>query len=607
MNLNNMAHNSTYTKIAELLLKISHYEEDIESLRQNLNDKPNFDIYQIFMTISNNNKISSHDLSAFYSKSNLNSTLSESVFSNIIFFYDEDKDSSLSYSEFMSFILCDTNYTLRRNSHDKICTAELNSSLPFDINQSIISILNKEIELINTITQTNKVINIPIEDIFNEVKINEYITPTSIWKIFNLGYGNVSNNIYSSFDVENVMKRFDVNRDCKVDIDEFRTIMEFGKEEEIVNTGSDNNVIEYNVKGINGSEVKEDIISSNSKSRNTLCENSNNNSMYNNYTKNSKKSNHTISNIRHNDIENNLGEKENRKYYDTTYTNNDMKSSLNFDYTSNTSSGLYNRIINENTITHSDNIINNISSSSTLFLRKSPMRRCFDNKSNCFTDIQSFLRELMIIETEIERIKSILSVRSDYNIETIFRYFESQSKPDIININHMKNGLNSFLLYPSDDEVYLLMKRFDLNLKGYITYTEFFDMLTPFEKNLRDLVEMRTSTDNPDNDLLFETKNLIHDLLCLIMTYENQTENLRRNINLNRNILEMFFGLIDKEKKGYFTCEDLYYYVKNVWKVDIPKRKECDLLFIRLDRRRNGRIELWEVENELTKCDNDMI
>ena len=597
MNLNNMAHNNSYTKVAELLLKVSHYEEEIESLRQSLNDKHNFDIYQIFMTISNNNKISSKELSAFYSKSNLNSMLSESVFANIIFFYDEDKDNSLSYSEFMSFILCDTNYTLRRNSHDKICTADLSSSLPFDINQSIISILDKEIELINTIAGTK--IDLSIEEIFNEVKINEYITPTSIWKIFNLGYGNVSNNIYSSFDVENVMKRFDVNRDCKVDIDEFRTIMEFGKEEE-----TENNVIEYNLNGLNGSE---DIISSNSKSRNTINEQSN--SMYNNYTKNSKKSNHTISNSRHNDIVNeiHLGDKENKKYYDTAYTNNDMKSSLNFDYTSNnTSSGLYNKIINENTITHSDNA-NSISSSSTLFLRKSPIRRCFNKTNNCFAEIQMFLRELMVIETEIERIKSILSVRSDYNIETIFRYFESRSKPDIININHMKNGLNAFLLHPSEDEVYLLMKRFDLNLKGYITYTEFFDMLTPFEKNLRDLVEMRTSTENPNNDLLFETKNLLHDLLCMIMTYENQTENLRRKINVSRHIIEMFFGLIDKEKKGYFTCEDLYCFVRNIWKEDTPQRKECDLLFIRLDRRRNGRIELWEVENELTKCDSNII
>ena len=585
MNLNNMAHNNSYTKVAKLLLKISHYEEDIESLRQSLNDKPNFDIYQIFMTISNNNKISSKELSAFYSKSNDNSLLSESVFSNIIFFYDEDKDNLLSYSEFMTFILCDTNYTLRRNSHDKICTADLRSSLPYDINQAIVSILSKEIELVNTIAEAK--IDLSIEDIFNEVKINEYITPTSIWKIFNLGYGNVSSNIYSSFDVENVMKRFDVNRDCKVDIDEFRAIMEFGKE--IVNTESENNVIEYNVKELNGSE---EIISSSSKSRN--------NSMYNNYIKNSKKSNHTISNAKHNEL--NLGDKENKRYFDTTYTNNDMKSSLNFDYTSNTSSGLYNKIINENTITHSDSI-----SSSTLFLRKSPIRRYFNTQTNCFAEIQMFLRELMIIETELERIKSILSVRSDYNIETIFRYFESRSKPDIININHMKNGLNAFLVYPSEDEVYLLMKRFDLNLKGYITYTEFFDMLTPFEKNLRDLVEMRTSSDNPNNDLLFETKNLLHDLLCMIMTYENQTENLRRKINLSSHIIEMFFGVIDKEKKGYFTCEDFYFFVKNIWKEDTPQRKECDLLFIRLDRRRNGRIELWEVENELTKCDSNII
>ena len=159
-------------------------ESEIEKLRQILNNMPNFDLYQIFMNISSDNKISPYDLFSFYSKMN-NNVINKSLFSNIIFFYDEDRDSCLSYSEFMSFILSDTNFNLRRCSHDKICCAEFESELPNDIREGIYNIIEKELEMIITIITSNKSIDYSKEEFFNEVKINEcYYRYSCIPKMF---------------------------------------------------------------------------------------------------------------------------------------------------------------------------------------------------------------------------------------------------------------------------------------------------------------------------------------------------------------------------------------------------------------------------------------
>ena len=74
-------------------------------------------------------------------------------------------------------------------------------------------------------------------------------------------------------------------------------------------------------------------------------------------------------------------------------------------------------------------------------------------------------------------------------------------------------------------------------------------------------------------------------------------------LTYNHDNANIIFQMIDKDKKGFFTCEDLYKLINELFHNDQVKRKEYDLLFIRLDRKRNGKIELWELENELIKCD----
>ena len=68
---------------------------------------------------------------------------------------------------------------------------------------------------------------------------------------------------------------------------------------------------------------------------------------------------------------------------------------------------------------------------------------------------------------------------------------------------------------------------------------------------------------------------------------------------LRYKLKDVFKGL-DKFGLGYFNDSDLANYLKQNYA--FTSIKDSDLLFIRLDRNRNGKVEYWEIEDELTQC-----
>ena len=92
-----------------------------------------------------------------------------------------------------------------------------------------------------------------------------------------------------------------------------------------------------------------------------------------------------------------------------------------------------------------------------------------------------FLRKLMAAESQIEDAKINLALNPDFNCEDAFRIFELNGR-GFIDECDLKCGLNLIGIFPTDYEVRLLMKRFDLQKQGYLNYGDFFDMLVPYEK-----------------------------------------------------------------------------------------------------------------------------
>ena len=218
-------------------------------------------------------------------------------------------------------------------------------------------------------------------------------------------------------------------------------------------------------------------------------------------------------------------------------------------------------------------------------------------EQNQFND---FLRKLMETEYQIEDVKTNLAQNPNFNCEDAFRLFESDDK-DYLTEDDIKNGLNSIGVYPSDQDVRLLMKRFDLQKNGNISYADFFDIIVPFEKEFRTKVENRMprsccpcrAQDIFDDRTLADLGNLFK----LIIDSENEINNMRRlNGGLRANLKDIF-GLVDNQRRGCFTDEELLDYLQNNGLLE--NNKAADLLFIRLDKNRNGKIFYPEVEDEL--------
>ena len=220
----------------------------------------------------------------------------------------------------------------------------------------------------------------------------------------------------------------------------------------------------------------------------------------------------------------------------------------------------------------------------------------FSYEQNQFNDL---LRKLMDVESKIEDAKINLAFNPDFNCEDAFRLFETDDK-GYLDENDLKNGLNLIGVFPTDQEIRLLMKRFDLQKRGNINYADFFDIVVPFEKNYRMRVENRCPNSccpcrcpevfNP------KTINELKELFNLIINSEVEINNMRKLFGTLRLNLRDIFGLVDKNNCGFFSPEQLIEYLEENRMLN--NNRDSDLLFIRLDKNRNGKIDFSEVEDE---------
>jgi Ca2+-binding EF-hand superfamily protein len=218
------------------------------------------------------------------------------------------------------------------------------------------------------------------------------------------------------------------------------------------------------------------------------------------------------------------------------------------------------------------------------------------------TQFVDYLRMVMDAESRIEKAKIDLALRPDFNVEDAFRIFELDGR-GFITEDDLKYGLNVLEIYPTCSDVRLLMKRFDLQKEGVLNFADFFDMVTPYEKDYRSMVENRPPNSCcacrcPDV-FMCTTRVYLKNLFNILIDYENKFNCAKRGYtNLRFKLREVFRG-IDKFDFGYFNENDLANYLKKNYA--FTSTKDSDLLFIRLDRNRNGKVEYWEMEEELAQ------
>ena len=186
-------------------------------------------------------------------------------------------------------------------------------------------------------------------------------------------------------------------------------------------------------------------------------------------------------------------------------------------------------------------------------------------------------------------------------MDDAFIVFEHHpSSTNELNELDISTGLSALGIFPTASELKILIRRYSLLKTSTLNYGDFFDMLVPFDKDFRNIVERRPPSPfvpkfNRSDFFLGETKTLLADLMEKAIISENKIEVIRKRISKSFGVdVREFIREIDEGKKGYLSVEDLRKFVKE--KINSESSdKDADLLFIRLDRDRDGKVQYEDI------------
>ena len=598
----------TEKRLSKLMMQLAEGERTIEISRQVLSDLYDFNAYQIFknLDIEGKNRIDVNNIIEFLKNKGI--YINEEEARLIILFYDQDFDGILTYPEFINLVQSEKSVHKSPNFISSDC-------LSYNVDRSLGKLLEKEVELSRTILYMLKDLkcryDFNIHDLYHSIKSWSCITSDSI-RCF-LEKNAIS---YLDSDIKSIIKRMDLNRDGKIDLGEFHVLLGYPNCNyccpcvNCIKCGTSYcKSCFYNLPCYYHGKIHRDINSPNkNRERNSNYYNSYTNK--NNYNNDSQRLNiHTI--LPNKNISN--MEKNNNILNSPSGNNNYRKAisdTLSIRLSPERNYGpieielcdnckcipcICNNNLPKNINKYQENLkesqlINNDYKEFNQDLLSSFERKQFNN----------LLQLLMDGEKEIECNKIDLALKSDFNCEDAFRIFEKDGR-GFLTKEDLKDGFNLLNLNLNDKDINLIMKRFDLKKKNNINFQEFFDMMVPFDSEYRNIVEIRLPLSNcPFKSFnVFKVDTLIYlkKVFMSIIDFENKLNNFRKNLYGISLKIKNIFNLFDKRDIGFFNFEDYVLYLKENGLYE--ENLKIDLLFIRLDKNRNGKIELYELEEEM--------
>ena len=613
----------TEKRIAKLFMILAEGERSIEIYRQVLSDLKEFDSYQIFKNLDyeSKNKIDAYNIIDYLKNKCIYSSEEEAQL--IVLFYDQDYDTYLSFTEFINLIQSEK--ILQKSS----CRSP-GEELSYNVDYSFGKLLEKEVELARNVLYALKDIkcryDFNIHNLFHYVKSYNTITPESVRNF--LEKYSVQ---YLDSDIKAIIKRLDLNKDGRIDLCEFHALLGFP------NCGfccpciscdscgacycdscftnypcylhvkiDDNNNNSFNLNNYNSMRINNNL------KINTLNNNYINNN--NNYTMPPQKNlqlsqplntkiNYFSSPIINDDDDNDNKEVQKKQLSNSLSIRRSPErkyAPIQVELCNNCNQipcicGQLNRKENNNNYNNPEINLNNLNININNNLQNNTNLNEFEK--NQFND---FLKMLMKAETEIEQRKIDLSLNPDFNCEDAFRIFEKNGR-GFLTKDDLKYGLYLLGINTSDFIINLLFKRFDLQKEDEINYADFFDILIPFEKKFRNDVEQRPprSFCAINNIEIFSEKTIIclRNVLNLIINLENEINEMRKGFSILIRRIKDIFKMFDLQGLGFFNFKDFIRYLKD--NDMLNESLNVDLLFIRLDKNRNGKIDFTEIADEI--------
>ena len=561
----------TERRIAKFLIILSEEESKVQRNKEKLLNNYDFNPYQCFKFLDKNSKeaIDCYDISNFMKENSEYITLQESFL--IILYYDTKDQNFWSYDNFVNYLLNGFNSSYSNKEFDfsinKSQITDSVRSLLLNIFKSELDLIHTTIPLVNKIKQRYDY-NIP--DLFRSITSNNDIDKQNINQfLIRNGYDNISDNKLSA-----IINRLSLSKNELVSCCDLQRLFEVGYcdtskrdlYESMLNCPK--NIID---SGYNQNE-KSNIAA---EDNNTIL--------------NSDKKDYQINSSNYYII-NNTNSKENIYKYDKKIIDEEK--------------------INDYEVEEKKELVKNISltNQKNKVLNKMEKKNKLNNENALEIPEEKYfieyLENILGNEVLIERKKIELSLRSDFNIEDCIQIFKTNGMNDqIISKEDFIYGSQTLDLKFNTEEIELIFFKYDLENNGYLTFSDFFDMIVPFSCKYREMVENRLSMPykpkyKTNEIFLGSTINYLKEVLQCICISETNLEKDRHKLKkyLNYMNLDKIFSKIDVNKKGFIVAKDLLNYLKN-WNITLLD-SESDLVFIRIDRDRNGIITLNDIINE---------
>ena len=211
-----------------------------------------------------------------------------------------------------------------------------------------------------------------------------------------------------------------------------------------------------------------------------------------------------------------------------------------------------------------------------------------------------YLKALIKSEREIEFAKRDLMRQKDFNAEDAFRLFEVEGT-GVVTKKDLIYGLKLLGIKPTNNQITIIFNRYDLDGNNFMEYHDFFDMVISFKDEDRKEETNRKPNRRIGNRNIKifsqRTRDLFKKLFLVIIEEEERLEELKQRLNIDENVMREIFNKINVDKDGLCNKNEFANYcLKN--KI-CKERKDAHLIFIRLNRNRDGGLESKEFDMEL--------
>jgi Ca2+-binding EF-hand superfamily protein len=545
---------TTEYKLASLLQSLSNGEKDIEISRQVLAERTAFEPYTAFKRISRN---STSALSAYqiidFLRENEFAVLEKDV-RNVIRLYSNT--GRLSYTEFLEVILPRNNSVLRElcTQRESYYVAE-DEILPYEVELGLAKILDKEVNL-------SRKIELLKEDL---VARFDFSLRGAYEAIADAGEGRADfDGIYNFLqkngisiiekDIVALLRRIDADKDGRLTFGEFSDAI-LPRDEYYRRIG------ETAIRTRPSHRTSTPLRNTGKISRNTA-------------TSPSKKLT-------------------NSDYFD--YLDESARKSLRRSL-----SPLRSASLRESAILKTPTRTRNVAS---------PLRSRSPGRAEKLSPLKEFeeeqlakaLRENIELDKELEQAKNKLALQEDFNLFDAFRFFDLTEKGFITRLE-LRESINDFEVFPSTNELGLIMKKYNKDDDGLLKYSEFCEILKPKDAGYASILTGRKPSYVEREELsdLFSryTIELVRKVLNKIIENEYHSEQLRQKL-ARRPQFDAFdaFETLDKNKNGSITKYEFKEFLAEHG--FYATTKELQTLMSRYDRNEDGKVSYTEFVKEI--------